>query len=150
MSHLLFSNWAFQLSLAIGNQIVAQEIQKTGQAQLTVDDGMATLFRIVDTDVESSGKHIDKCRQIDPCAVDAAYGSGELQSRSKFHDIRRRELLGEEQRRFGDFGRHRIGDGRIAKPGENQADFKIRQLDGGFQQRGLQRVLIADAILQSA
>lgn len=105
MSHLLFSNWAFQLSLAIGNQIVAQEIQKTGQAQLTVDDGMATLFRIVDTDVESSGKHIDKCRQIDPCAVDAAYGSGELQSRSKFHDIRRRELLGEEQRRFGDFGR---------------------------------------------
>lgn len=150
MSHLLFSNWAFQLSLAIGNQIVAQEIQKTGQAQLTVDDGMATLFRIVDTDVESSGKHIDKCRQIDPCAVDAAYGSGELQSRSKFHDIRRRELLGEEQRRFGDFGRHRIGDGRIAKPGENQADLKIRQLDGGFQQRGLQRVLIADAILQSA
>ena len=150
MSHLLFSNWAFQLSLAIGNQIVAQEIQKTGQAQLTVDDGMATLFRIVDTDVESSGKHIDKCRQIDPCAVYAAYGSGELQSRSKFHDIRRRELLGEEQRRFGDFGRHRIGDGRIAKPGENQADLKIRQLDGGFQQRGLQRVLIADAILQSA
>lgn len=150
MSHLLFSNWAFQLSLAIGNQIVAQEIQKTGQAQLTVDDGMATLFRIVDTDVESSGKHIDKCRQIDPCAVDAAYGSGELQSRSKFHDIRRRELLGEEQRRFGDFGRHRIGDGRIAKPGENQADLKIRQLDGGFQQLGLQRVLIADAILQSA
>ena len=150
MSHLLFSNWAFQLSLAIGNQIVAQEIQKTGQAQLTVDDGMATLFRIVDTDVESSGKHIDKCRQIDPCAVDAAYGSGELQSRNKFHDIRRRELLGEEQRRFGDFGRHRIGDGRIAKPGENQADLKIRQLDGGFQQRGLQRVLIADAILQSA
>ena len=119
MSHLLFSNWAFQLSLAIGNQIVAQEIQKTGQAQLTVDDGMATLFRIVDTDVESSGKHIDKCRQIDPCTVDAAYGSGELQSRSELHDIRRCELLGEEQRRLGDFDRHRIGDGRITKPGKD-------------------------------
>lgn len=138
------------LSLAVGNQIVAQDVEKMRQTQLSVDERMAALLRVVDTDVESSGKHIDKCRQIDPCAVDAAYGSGELQSRSKFHDIRRRELLGEEQRRFGDFGRHRIGDGRIAKPGENQADLKIRQLDGGFQQRGLQRVLIADAILQSA
>ena len=71
------------------------------QPQLAVDDRIAALFRIVDTDVESSGKHIDKCRQIDPCAVDAAYGSGELQSRSELHDIRRRELLGEEQRRLG-------------------------------------------------
>ena len=118
--------------------------------QLAVDERMVALFRIIDPDIESSGKHIDECRQIDPRAVDAAYGSREMQCRFQFHDIRRRELLGEEQRRFGDFGRHRIGDGRIAKPGENQADLKIRQLDGGFQQRGLQRVLIADAILQSA
>ena len=107
------------LSLAVGDQIVAQEIQKTGQTQLAVDDGIAALFRIVDTDVESSGKHIDKCRQIDPCTVDAAYGSGELQSRSELHDIRRCELLGEEQRRLGDFDRHRIGDGRITKPGKD-------------------------------
>jgi len=119
LSHLLFSNWAFQLSLAIGNQIVAQEIQKTGQAQLTVDDGMATLFRIIDPDIESSGKHIDECRQIDPRAVDAAYGSREMQCRFQFHDIRRRELFGEEQRRFRDFDRYRGGDGRITKPGKD-------------------------------
>ena len=56
------------------------------QTQLSVDERMAALLRVVDTDVESSGKHIDKCRQIDPCAVDAAYGSGELQGRSKLHD----------------------------------------------------------------
>ena len=89
------------------------------QPQLAVDDRIAALFRIVDTDVESSGKHIDKCRQIDPCAVDAAYGSGELQGRSKLHDIRRRELFGEEQRRFRDFDRYRGGDGRITKPGKD-------------------------------
>ena len=81
------------LSLAVGDQIVAQEIEKTGQTQLAVDDGIAALFRIVDTDVESSGKHIDKCRQIDPCAVYAAYGSGEMQSRYQFHDIVRRLSL---------------------------------------------------------
>ena len=116
---MLFSNWAFQLSLAIGNQIVAQDVEKMRQTQLSVDERMATLLRVVDTDVESSGKHIDKCRQIDPCAVDAAYGSGELQGRSKLHDIRRRELLGEEQRRFRDFDRYRGGDGRITKPGKD-------------------------------
>ena len=89
------------------------------QTQLSVDERMAALLRVVDTDVESSGKHIDKCRQIDPCAVDAAYGSGELQGRSKLHDIRRCELLGEEQRRFRDFDRYRGGDGRITKPGKD-------------------------------
>ena len=107
------------LSLAVCDQIVAQDVEKMRQPQLSIDERMATLFRIVDTDVESSGKHIDKCRQIDPCAVDAAYGSGELQSRSKFHDIRRRELLGEEQRRFGEFDRYRVGNGRITKPGKD-------------------------------
>ena len=35
------------LSLAVGDQIVAEEIQKTGQTQLAVDDGIAALFRIV-------------------------------------------------------------------------------------------------------
>ena len=83
------------------------------QTQLSVDERMAALLRVVDTDVESSGKHIDKCRQIDPCAVDAAYGSREMQCRFQFHDIRRRELFGEEQRRFRDFDRYRGGDGRI-------------------------------------
>ena len=81
------------------------------QTQLSVDERMAALLRVVDTDVESSGKHIDKCRQIDPCAVDAAYGSGELQGRSKLHDIRRCELLGEEQRRLGDFDTGAAMDG---------------------------------------
>ena len=89
------------------------------QTQLSVDERMAALLRVVDTDVESSGKHIDKCRQIDPCAVDAAYGSREMQCRFQFHDIRRRELLGEEQRRLGDFDRHRGGDGRITNPGKD-------------------------------
>lgn len=107
------------LSLAVGNQIVAQDVEKMRQTQLSVDERMAALLRVVDTDVESSGKHIDKCRQIDPCAVDAAYGSGELQGRSKLHDIRRCELLGEEQRRLGDFDRHRGGDGRITNPGKD-------------------------------
>ena len=97
------------------------------QTQLSVDERMAALLRVVDTDVESSGKHIDKCRQIDPCAVDAAYGSGELQGRSKLHDIRRCELLGEEQRRLGDFDRHRGGDGRITNPGKDSTDLEIRQ-----------------------
>ena len=87
--------------------------------QLAVDERMVALFRIIDPDIESSGKHIDECRQIDPRAVDAAYGSGELQGRSKLHDIRRCELLGEEQRRLGDFDRHRGGDGRITKPGKD-------------------------------
>ena len=87
--------------------------------QLAVDERMVALFRIIDPDIESSGKHIDECRQIDPRAVDAAYGSGELQGRSKLHDIRRCELLGEEQRRLGDFDRHRGGDGRITNPGKD-------------------------------
>ena len=87
--------------------------------QLAVDERMVALFRIIDPDIESSGKHIDECRQIDPRAVDAAYGSGELQSRSELHDIRRCELLGEKQRRLGDFDRHRGGDGRITKPGKD-------------------------------
>ena len=43
--------------------------------QLAVDERMVALFRIIDPDIESSGKHIDECRQIDPRAVDAAYGS---------------------------------------------------------------------------
>ena len=77
------------------------------------------LFRIIDPDIESSGKHIDECRQIDPRAVDAAYGSREMQCRFQFHDIRRRELFGEEQRRFRDFDRYRGGDGRITKPGKD-------------------------------
>ena len=67
--------------------------------QLAVDERMVALFRIIDPDIESSGKHIDECRQIDPRAVDAAYGSREMQCRFQFHDIRRRELFGEEQRR---------------------------------------------------
>lgn len=118
------------------------------QTQLSVDERMATLLRVVDTNVESSGKHIDKCRQIDPCAIDAAYGSGELQSRSELHDIRRRELLGEEQRRLRDFDRHRIGDGRIAKPGENQTDLEIRQQKRRFEQRRLRRFLLDNPLLQ--
>lgn len=105
--------------LAVFHEAVAQEIQKPGQPQLAVDDGMAALLRVVDPDIESSGEHIDECRQIDPCAVDAAYGSGKLQSRCKLHDIRRRELPGEKQRRFGNFDRHRVGDGRIAQPGKD-------------------------------
>ena len=64
--------------LTVFHEAVAQEIQKPGQPQLAVDDGMAALLRIVDTDIESSGEHIDECRQIDPCAVDAAYSSGEM------------------------------------------------------------------------
>ena len=136
------------LSLAIGNQIVAQDVEKMRQTQLSVDERMATLLRVVDTNVESSGKHIDKCRQIDPCAIDAAYGSGELQSRSELHDIRRRELLGEEQRRLRDFDRHRIGDGRIAKPGENQTDLEIRQQKRRFEQRRLRRFLLDNPLLQ--
>ena len=62
--------------------------------QLAVDERMVALFRIIDPDIESSGKHIDECRQIDPRAVDAAYGSREMQCRFQFHDIRRRELFG--------------------------------------------------------
>ena len=122
MSHLLFSNWAFQLSLTVGNQIIAQDVEKMRQPQLSIDERMATLFRIVDTDVESSGKHIDKCRQIDPCAVYAAYGSGEMQSRYQFHDIVRREtvviwiLRPIPERRWMD-----------NKPGKDQSDFEIRQ-----------------------
>ena len=107
------------LSLAVGNQIVAQDVEKMRQTQLSVDERMAALLRVVDTDVESSGKHIDECRQIDPRAVDAAYGSREMQCRFQFHDIRRRELFGEEQRRFRDFDRYRGGDGRITKPGKD-------------------------------
>ena len=107
------------LSLAVGDQIVAQDVKKMRPTQLAVDERMAALLRVVDPDVESSGKHIDECRQIDPRAVDAAYGSGEMQGRSKLHDIRRRELLGEEQRRLGDFDRHRGGDGRITNPGKD-------------------------------
>ena len=80
---------------------------------------MVALFRIIDPDIESSGKHIDECRQIDPRAVDAAYGSREMQCRFQFHDIRRRELFGEEQRRFRDFDRYRGGAGRITKPGKD-------------------------------
>ena len=87
--------------------------------QLAVDERMVALFRIIDPDIESSGKHIDECRQIDPRAVDAAYGSREMQCRFQFHDIRRRELFGEEQRRFRDFDRYRGGDGRITKPGKD-------------------------------
>ena len=138
------------LSLAVGNQIVAQDVEKMRQTQLSVDERMAALLRVVDTDVESSGKHIDKCRQIDPCTVDAAYGSGELQSRSELHDIRRRELLGEEQRRLRDFDRHRIGDGRIAKPGENQTDLEIRQQKRRFEQRRLRRFLLKQSALATA
>ena len=78
--------------------------------QLAVDERMVALFRIIDPDIESSGKHIDECRQIDPRAVDAAYGSREMQCRFQFHDIRRRELFGEEQRRFRDFDRYRGGE----------------------------------------
>lgn len=118
------------------------------QTQLSVDERMAALLRVVDTDVESSGKHIDKCRQIDPRAVDAAYGSGELQSRSELHDIRRRELLGEEQWRLRDFDRHRIGDGRIAKPEVDQLYLKIRKHDGRFEQRRLQYLRSVGPILQ--
>ena len=118
--------------------------------QLAVDERMVALFRIIDPDIESSGKHIDECRQIDPRAVDAAYGSREMQCRFQFHDIRRRELFGEEQRRFGDFGRHRIGDGRIAKPGKNQADFKIRQQKLRFEQRRLRRFLLKQSALATA
>ena len=84
--------------------------------QLAVDERMVALFRIIDPDIESSGKHIDECRQIDPRAVDAAYGSREMQCRFQF---RRCELLGEEQRRLGDFDRHRGGDGRITNPGKD-------------------------------
>ena len=62
MSHLLFSNWAFQLSLAIGNQIVAQEIQKTGQAQLTVDDGMATLVDVLSGTFNVRINNPEQCR----------------------------------------------------------------------------------------
>ena len=87
--------------------------------QLAVDERMVALFRIIDPDIESSGKHIDECRQIDPRAVDAAYGSREMQCRFQCHDIRRRELFGEEQRRFRDFDRYRCGDGRISKPGKD-------------------------------
>ena len=87
--------------------------------QLAVDERMVALFRIIDPDIDSSGKHIDECRQIDPRAVDAAYGSREMQCRFQFHDIRRRELFGEEQRRFRDFDRYRGGDGRITKPGKD-------------------------------
>ena len=118
--------------------------------QLAVDERMVALFRIIDPDIESSGKHIDECRQIDPRAVDAAYGSREMQCRFQFHDIRRRELFGEEQRRFGDFGRHRIGDGRIAKPGENQTDLEIRQQKLRFEQRRLRRFLLKQSALATA
>ena len=51
------------------------------QTQLSVDERMAALLRVVDTDVESSGKHIDKCRQIDPCAVDAEIGRASCRER---------------------------------------------------------------------
>ena len=107
------------LSLAVCDQIVAQDVEKMRQPQFAVDECIATLFRIIDPDIESSGKHIDKCRQINSCAVDAAYGSGEVQCRCQFHDIRRRELFGEEQRRFGEFDRYRVGNGRITKPGKD-------------------------------
>ena len=118
--------------------------------QLAVDERMVALFRIIDPDIESSGKHIDECRQIDPRAVDAAYGSREMQCRFQFHDIRRRELLGEEQRRLRDFDRHRIGDGRIAKPGENQTDLEIRQQKRRFEQRRLRRFLLKQSALATA
>ncbi len=118
--------------------------------QLAVDERMVALFRIIDPDIESSGKHIDECRQIDPRAVDAAYGSREMQCRFQFHDIRRRELLGEEQRRLRDFDRHRIGDGRIAKPGENQTDLEIRQQKLRFEQRRLRRFLLKQSALATA
>ena len=118
--------------------------------QLAVDERMVALFRIIDPDIESSGKHIDESRQIDPRAVDAAYGSREMQCRFQFHDIRRRELLGEEQRRLRDFDRHRIGDGRIAKPGENQTDLEIRQQKRRFEQRRLRRFLLKQSALATA
>ena len=118
------------------------------QTQLSVDERMAALLRVVDTDVESSGKHIDKCRQIDPCAVDAAYGSGELQGRSKLHDIRRCELLGEEQRRLRDFDRHRGVDGRITKPGKDSTHHEIRQKKRRFEQQHLRRFLFDNSLLQ--
>ena len=118
--------------------------------QLAVDERMVALFRIIDPDIESSGKHIDECRQIDPRAVDAAYGSREMQCRFQFHDIRRRELFGEEQRRLRDFDRHRIGDGRIAKPGENQTDLEIRQQKRRFEQRRLRRFLLKQSALATA
>ena len=143
MSHLLFSNWAFQLSLTVGNQIIAQDVEKMRQPQLSIDERMATLFRIVDTDVESSGKHIDKCRQIDPCAVYAAYGSGEMQSRYQFHDIVRREtvviwiLRPIPERRWMD-----------NKPGKDQSDFEIRQQKRRFEQRRLRRFLLDNPLLQ--
>ena len=113
------------------------------QPQLSIDERMATLFRIVDTDVESSGKHIDKCRQIDPCAVYAAYGSGEMQSRYQFHDIVRREtvviwiLRPIPERRWMD-----------NKPGKDQSDFEIRQQKRRFEQRRLRRFLLDNPLLQ--
>lgn len=115
------------------------------QPQLSIDERMATLFRIVDTDVESSGKHIDKCRQIDPCAVYAAYGSGEMQSRYQFHDIVRREtvviwiLRPIPERRWMD-----------NKPGKDQSDFEIRQQKRRFEQRRLRRFLLKQSALATA
>lgn len=113
------------------------------QTQLSVDERMAALLRVVDTDVESSGKHIDKCRQIDPCAVYAAYGSGEMQSRYQFHDIVRREtvviwiLRPIPERRWMD-----------NKPGKDQSDFEIRQQKRRFEQRRLRRFLLDNPLLQ--
>ena len=92
--------------------------------QLAVDERMVALFRIIDPDIESSGKHIDECRQIDPRAVDAAYGSREMQCRFQFHDIRRRELLGE--------------------------DLEIRQQKLRFEQRRLRRFLLKQSALATA
>ena len=109
---------------------------------------MSALLRIVDPHIEGLRQDIDKRRQIGRRTVDAAHGSGDLQRCDQFHQIRRGKLLRQIKRGFRDFDRDRIGDGRITKPGEDQADFEIRQQKRRFEQRRLRRFLLNNPHLQ--
>ena len=93
-----------RLSLALFNQRVAQQIQKPCQPQLAVDDPTAALDGIVDTDIEHPREQLDQLFHIGTGTVDTPSHAGSMQRRNQLHEIRRRERLGQIERRAGFFG----------------------------------------------
>ena len=129
-----------RLSLALFNQRVAQQIQKPCQPQFAVDDPTAALDGVVDADVEHPREQLDQLFHIGTGTVDTPSHAGTMQRRNQFHEIRRRERLGQIERRAGFFAlRQPVHDRRMPDTQVDHPYLEVQMCHSSFPKRDKRR-----------